>query len=175
VGLERGPLSLVSTTEELLEGKSTGSGKEIRDYGRRDPSRWPRGTLCLQKLAPTSPTSGGRSVSIVRSRSQATEFVLFVFTILVTNIIISKKYPHWCKVIKSRVHNFIYMHISWYQCILNFQSSYILYFLISLNFPMISLSFSSFYAFTSWSLYNSYKNVTTKQTNPRYKWHSKKQ
>jgi hypothetical protein len=36
VGLERGPLSLVSTIEELLEGKRTGSGLEIREYGRRD-------------------------------------------------------------------------------------------------------------------------------------------
>jgi hypothetical protein len=36
VGLERGPLSLVSTTEELLERKSSGSGLERREYGRRD-------------------------------------------------------------------------------------------------------------------------------------------
>jgi hypothetical protein len=35
VGLERGPLSLVSTIEELLERKSSGSCLEIRDYGRR--------------------------------------------------------------------------------------------------------------------------------------------
>jgi hypothetical protein len=33
VGLERGSLSLVSTTEELLERKSSGSGLEIRAYG----------------------------------------------------------------------------------------------------------------------------------------------
>jgi hypothetical protein len=39
VGLELGPLSLVSTTEELLGRKSSGSGPEIREYGRRDPSR----------------------------------------------------------------------------------------------------------------------------------------
>jgi hypothetical protein len=38
VGLERGPLILVSTTEELLGRKSSGSGQESRDYGRRDPS-----------------------------------------------------------------------------------------------------------------------------------------
>jgi hypothetical protein len=37
--LERGPLSLVSTIEELLDRKSSGSGLEIRDYGRRDLSR----------------------------------------------------------------------------------------------------------------------------------------
>jgi hypothetical protein len=35
VGLERGPLSLVSTIEELLGRKSSGSGLENRDYGRR--------------------------------------------------------------------------------------------------------------------------------------------
>jgi hypothetical protein len=64
VGLERGPLSLVSTTEEPLGRKSGCSGLEIREYGRRGPSRWPRGTLYPHKLALTSPTSGGRSVAI---------------------------------------------------------------------------------------------------------------
>jgi hypothetical protein len=39
VGLERGPLSLESTIEELFERKSRGSGLENRDYGLRDPSR----------------------------------------------------------------------------------------------------------------------------------------
>jgi hypothetical protein len=76
VGLEQGPLSLVSTTEELLERKSSGSGLESREYCRRDPSRRPHGTLYPKKLALTSPTSGGRSVGIVRSRTQATEFSL---------------------------------------------------------------------------------------------------
>jgi hypothetical protein len=37
VDLERDPLSLVSTTEELLEGNSSGSGLENRDYSRRGP------------------------------------------------------------------------------------------------------------------------------------------
>jgi hypothetical protein len=37
--LERGPLSLVSTIEELHETKSSGSGLEIQEYGRRDLSR----------------------------------------------------------------------------------------------------------------------------------------
>jgi hypothetical protein len=45
VGLERGPLSLVSTIEELLGRKSSGSGLDIREYGCRDPSRWPRVAL----------------------------------------------------------------------------------------------------------------------------------
>jgi hypothetical protein len=35
MGLERGPVSLVSKIEELLDRKSRGSGLEIRDYGRR--------------------------------------------------------------------------------------------------------------------------------------------
>jgi hypothetical protein len=56
----------------------TGSGLEIREYGRRDPSRWPRGTLYQQKLALTSLTSGTRSACIVRSRTEATEFVAFL-------------------------------------------------------------------------------------------------
>jgi hypothetical protein len=75
VGLERGPLSLVSTIEELLERKSSGSGLENREYGSRDMPLWLRGTIYPQKLVLTSVISGGRSVGIVRSRTQATEFV----------------------------------------------------------------------------------------------------
>jgi hypothetical protein len=62
VSLERGPLGLVSTTDELLGRKSSGSGLETREYGQRDPSRIPGGNLYPQKLALTSPTRGGRSV-----------------------------------------------------------------------------------------------------------------
>jgi hypothetical protein len=46
------------------------SGQENRINGRGDPLRWPRGTLYPQKLAVTSPTSGGRSVGIVRLRTK---------------------------------------------------------------------------------------------------------
>jgi hypothetical protein len=63
VGLEQVPLSLVSTTEELRERKSSGSGLENPEYGRKDPLRWLRNTLYPQKLSLTSLTSGGRSVS----------------------------------------------------------------------------------------------------------------
>jgi hypothetical protein len=73
VGLEMGPLDLVSTTEELLGRKSGDSGLESREYGSRDPSSWPRCTLYPQKLTLTSPTSGGRSVCIVCSWTQATK------------------------------------------------------------------------------------------------------
>jgi hypothetical protein len=63
------------STQPLLGRKSSVSGLESREYGRRDPSRWPRGTLNPQKLALTSWTSGGRLVGIVRSRTEeATEF-----------------------------------------------------------------------------------------------------
>jgi hypothetical protein len=44
VGLQRGPLGLVSTSELLL-GRKSGSGLENRDYGRGDPLRWPQDTL----------------------------------------------------------------------------------------------------------------------------------
>jgi hypothetical protein len=49
VSLERGPLSLVSTTEELLRRKSSYSGLGSLEYGRRDPSHWPRDTLYPHK------------------------------------------------------------------------------------------------------------------------------
>jgi hypothetical protein len=74
VGLERGPLSLVSTIEELLGRNSSGSGLEYREYGRRDLS--PHGILYPQKSALTSPTSGDCSVSIVHSQTKATFFLL---------------------------------------------------------------------------------------------------
>jgi hypothetical protein len=50
-------------------------------YGRRDPSRWSRGTLYPQKLAVTSPTSCGLSVGIVRSRTQTMEFGCLVLVL----------------------------------------------------------------------------------------------
>jgi hypothetical protein len=51
---------------------------ENREYGRRDSLCWQRNTLYPQELALASPTSGGRSVGIFRSRTKATEFC-FVF------------------------------------------------------------------------------------------------
>jgi hypothetical protein len=50
MGLEQGPLSLVSTTEELLGRNSSDSGLEIQEYGRRDSSRCPRGIFYPQKV-----------------------------------------------------------------------------------------------------------------------------
>jgi hypothetical protein len=62
------------TVEGLFGKKSSDSSLESREYGRRDPSRRTRGTLFPQKLALTALTSGGRSVGVVHSRTQATEF-----------------------------------------------------------------------------------------------------
>jgi hypothetical protein len=56
VGLERGPLSLVSTIEELLKVKACGSVLENWYYCRRDLPRWPRINPLSAKLALTSPT-----------------------------------------------------------------------------------------------------------------------
>jgi hypothetical protein len=55
LGLEWGPISLVSTTEELLDKKSSGSCLENREYGRRDV------TLTMWLPLPAT-TSGDRSV-----------------------------------------------------------------------------------------------------------------
>jgi hypothetical protein len=48
VGLEWGPLSLISTTEELFERKSRSSGLEKRDCGRR-------GSVALTTRHPSIP------------------------------------------------------------------------------------------------------------------------
>jgi hypothetical protein len=69
--LERDPLSLVNTIEELLGRKIRGSSLENQEYGCR--------VLNTQTLALTLPTSGGRSVGIVHSRTQVTEFCLVLF------------------------------------------------------------------------------------------------
>jgi hypothetical protein len=75
MGLERGPLSLMSTTKEIFERESSGFCLENRNYGHRGYA-----ALTVQhpaihkKLSLSSPTSGGRLVGIVCSRTQATEF-----------------------------------------------------------------------------------------------------
>jgi hypothetical protein len=54
--LERGPVSLVSTIEELLLRKSNDYDPENREYGREDPLRRPHDNLNA-KMALTSPTN----------------------------------------------------------------------------------------------------------------------
>jgi hypothetical protein len=78
VGLEWGPLSSVSSVEELLQRNSSGSGLENWDYGHKYPPRWPRNTPLSATGGITSPSSGGRSVDIVRSRTEATELLLLL-------------------------------------------------------------------------------------------------
>jgi hypothetical protein len=82
VGLERGPLSLLSTIEKLLGTKSSGSGLESLYYGHGDPLCWQRDTHYLQKLALTSLTSGDLLVGMVRSKTEATEFSLVYVSII---------------------------------------------------------------------------------------------
>jgi hypothetical protein len=74
VGLEWGPLSLVSTTEELLDRKvaapvykTDNMAVGIHDADHVTPP-------IRKKLALTSPTSGDRSVGIVRLQTEAMEF-----------------------------------------------------------------------------------------------------
>jgi hypothetical protein len=75
LGLEQGPLSLMSTTEELHGRNINSSGLENRENVREDALHWPRDTLYLQKLALTTPTCGDRSVGIARLWTKTTEFV----------------------------------------------------------------------------------------------------
>jgi hypothetical protein len=58
----------VSTIEELLGRKSSGCGLEIENTAVGDRRSDYEQRLYPQKLALSSPTSGGRSVGIVRSR-----------------------------------------------------------------------------------------------------------
>jgi hypothetical protein len=71
VGLERGPLSLVSTIEELVEKKSSGSGleTEITVVGIR---RADHATRPLSTKVGSNFTDKLRSVGIVYLRTQAT-------------------------------------------------------------------------------------------------------
>jgi hypothetical protein len=55
VDLERGPLSPVSTNEELFERKSSGSGLEKRKYGSRDPPLWLRDIPLTAKMSTNFP------------------------------------------------------------------------------------------------------------------------
>jgi hypothetical protein len=90
VSLQRCPLSLKSTIEELFGRKCSGSGLESREYGRRDPLRLPHNTLYPQKLAMTSLTSRDFSVVVVRSQTKVTECVCVfgVYRLILRNLIL---------------------------------------------------------------------------------------
>jgi hypothetical protein len=101
VGLEWVPLSLVSTTEELLGRKSSGYGLESREYGHSDPSWWLSSNLYPQKLTLASPTSGCRSVGIVRSLTKATELLLLLLLLFAWEIL-STLLQYWFHMSSSR-------------------------------------------------------------------------
>jgi hypothetical protein len=100
VGLEQGPVSLVSTTEELLGRKSSDSGLENREHGCRDLLCWPRNTLYLQKLVLISPISGSRLVGIAHSQTKGTEF-FYTFILHMSSYhgaYLIKPRCYWCSV-----------------------------------------------------------------------------
>jgi hypothetical protein len=75
VGLERGPLSLVSTTEERLDRKVAAPVYKTENTAVGICHADHVAPSIRKKLAITPPTSGGRSVGIiVRSRTQTMEF-----------------------------------------------------------------------------------------------------
>jgi hypothetical protein len=95
------------------------AGLENREYSCRDPSRWPRGTLCPQKLARTSPTSGGCLVGIVRSRTKITEFSFRVFSGLVYWSVHVKLCLRSARDKQQMLHNIsiVSIRVRWRQCL----------------------------------------------------------
>jgi hypothetical protein len=59
VGLERCPLSLMSTIEELLGRNGSGFGLKSQEHDNGDPLRWPHNTVYPQTLALSLLTGSG--------------------------------------------------------------------------------------------------------------------
>jgi hypothetical protein len=78
----------VRIIEELLERKVAAAVYKTEINGRGGSLRWPPDTLYPLNLALTSPTSGGRSVGVVRWRTKVPEF----FTVFLLN---KYSYTYW--------------------------------------------------------------------------------
>jgi hypothetical protein len=89
MGLERSPLSLLNTLEELLGRKSRGSGLENREYSCGIRCADDVAPLYPQKLGLTLPSICGRSVGIVRSRTKATKILLVLRKVRTVTV------PNW--------------------------------------------------------------------------------
>jgi hypothetical protein len=86
-------VQLRSYSEEKVAApvyKAENTAVDFRHAGHMAPS-------ILKKLVLTSPTSGGRSVGIVRSRTQATEFSLVVW--------LSKDRTEWQAVVLATLNS----------------------------------------------------------------------
>jgi hypothetical protein len=78
VGLKRDSLSLVSRTEGLLGGKSSGSGIENRDYGRKGSAALAMRHPLYAKIGTNFADKRRSSVGIVCSRNSGHGICLFV-------------------------------------------------------------------------------------------------
>jgi hypothetical protein len=84
VGLERGPLSLVSTTEELLEIKGSGSGLEGREYDRSGSVRADYAALLYPKIVGTGSADKRRPLGRYSSLAHAGNGFFFFLVWFVT-------------------------------------------------------------------------------------------